>query len=73
MDANNEILNILKQRTEDITLKKYVLKIMQEKTNTFQYTRDVIHKLYNDAKAEMTRFDTPNPLLDAILNKLMVA
>lgn len=72
-DANNEILNILKQRTEDVTLKKYVLKFMREKTNTFEYTQEVMQGLFNDAKTEMARFDTPNPLLEAILNKLMVA
>ena len=71
-DANNEILNILKQRTEDVTLKKHVLKIMREKTRTFEYTRDVIQRLYADAKIEMAKFDTANPLLEAILNKLTV-
>jgi geranylgeranyl diphosphate synthase type 3 len=71
-EANNEVLNILKQRTEDITLKKRVLKIMRERTKTFEYTRDVVHKLFNDAKVEMAKFNKSNPMLDAILNKLNV-
>jgi geranylgeranyl diphosphate synthase type 3 len=71
-EANNEVLNILKQRTEDVNLKKRVLKIMRERTKTFDYTREVIHKLYDEAKVEMARFEKSNPMLDAILNKLNV-
>jgi hypothetical protein len=66
------VLNILKQKTEDINLKKRVLKIMRERTKTFEYTRDVIHKHFADAKVEMAKFDKSNPMLDAILNKLNV-
>jgi geranylgeranyl diphosphate synthase type 3 len=71
-EANNEVLNILKQKTEDVNLKKRVLKIMRERTKTFEYTRDVIHQLFDEAKVEMQKFSRSNPMLDAILNKLNI-
>lgn len=45
---------------------------MREKTNTFEYTKEVIQRLHNEAKLEMARFDEANPLLNAILDKLLV-
>jgi hypothetical protein len=46
---------------------------MREKTHTFEYTKEVIQKLYNEAQNEMTKFEEPNPLLEDILNRLIVA
>jgi geranylgeranyl diphosphate synthase type 3 len=71
-EGNNEILNILKQKTEDPALKRVVLNIMRNKTKTFDYTREVIQRLHAEAMAEIAKFEPANPLLNKILSKLMV-
>jgi geranylgeranyl diphosphate synthase type 3 len=71
-EGNNEVLNILKQKTENPALKNVVLNVMRNKTKTFDYTREVIQRLHQEAAAEVARFETPNPLLNAILSKLTV-
>eukprot|EP00163_Fabomonas_tropica_P011229 TRINITY_DN2182_c0_g1_i2.p1 TRINITY_DN2182_c0_g1~~TRINITY_DN2182_c0_g1_i2.p1 ORF type:complete len:234 (+),score=30.61 TRINITY_DN2182_c0_g1_i2:279-980(+) len=44
---DHRLSNILSQRTEDVSLKKYVVQIMEE-TGSFDYTLKVIEKLKDD-------------------------
>ena len=40
--TNKEIINILKQKTTDVTLKEYAVNYMRNETHSFQYCEDVI-------------------------------
>lgn len=52
-DTNNkEIINILKQKTTDYTLKKYAVDYMRNSTNSFKYTKNVL-KCYCDVARKM--------------------
>ncbi|KAF8545486.1 isoprenoid synthase domain-containing protein [Trichophaea hybrida] len=69
--SNMQLLNILKQRTEQEEIKKYAVAYMDEKTGSFEYTRMVLAEL--DAKAkDLLESLGGNPLLSAILDKMRV-
>jgi len=69
--SNMQLLNILKQRTEQEDVKKYAVAYMDEKTDSFEYTRMVLAEL--DAKArDLLESHGGNPLLSAILDKMRV-
>lgn len=52
-DTNNkEIINILKQKTTDYTLKKYAVDYMRNSTSSFEYTKNVL-KCYCDVARKM--------------------
>lgn len=72
--ANRQILNVLKQRPADLATKQYAVSYMRNVTNSFDYTIDVLERLYAQACAEMQRLesqlDIPNPGLKAILEAL---
>lgn len=40
--GNKELLNILKQKTKDVSLKTYAVEYMERATNTFAHTRAVL-------------------------------
>nr|XP_034830082.1 geranylgeranyl pyrophosphate synthase-like [Maniola hyperantus] len=65
----NQILHILRQRTEDVYLKKYCVSLL-EKTGSLQYTRGVLEDLDRSARAEVARLGG-NPDLEAVLDELM--
>lgn len=64
----HEILEILKQRTEDIELKKHCVQLLED-AGSFAYTRDILKKLYEDARAEIVKLG-PNKSMDILLNEL---
>jgi hypothetical protein len=43
---------------------------MRNTTKTFEYTEGVLKSLNQEAKAEIAGFELPNPLLNALLEKL---
>lgn len=52
-DTNNkEIINILKQKTTDHSLKKYAVDYMRNSTKSFDYTKNVL-KCYCDVARKM--------------------
>ncbi|CAH2241852.1 jg16241 [Pararge aegeria aegeria] len=65
----SQILNILRQRTQDVQLKKYCVSLL-EKVGSLQYTRDVLAKLDRAARAEVARLGG-NPQMEAVLDELM--
>lgn len=65
---DREILNILKQRTNDIEVKKYCVHLL-EKAGSFEYTRNVLNKLKAEIQQEVNNLG-PNKYMDAILNEL---
>lgn len=65
---DQEILEILKQRTEDVELKKRCVKLLEE-AGSFAYTRGILKKLYQEAKIELAKLG-PNQDMDLLLNEL---
>ncbi|KAA8902589.1 isoprenoid synthase domain-containing protein [Sphaerosporella brunnea] len=71
-DPNNlQLLNILKQRTENEDVKKYAVTYMEEKTGTFAYTRMVLAELDQKAR-QLLEAHGGNEHLSRILDKMRV-
>lgn len=66
---NNQLLNILKQRTEDYEIKSYAIQLMN-KTNSFEYTREFLDKVEKEAREEIARLKG-NPAVEKILDYLV--
>jgi len=69
--TNLQLLNILKQRTEQEDVKKYAVTYMDEKTDSFAYTRTVLAELDVEAR-ELVAAHGGNPVLLKILDKMRV-
>lgn len=65
---NMELLNILKQHTQQVEVKKYAVKYM-EKMGSFEYTLEVIQE-FNRKAREMVESHGGNPLLEKILDMM---
>ncbi|TMW46775.1 hypothetical protein DOY81_008144 [Sarcophaga bullata] len=66
---DKQVLHILRQRTQDIEVKKYCIRLL-EKLGSFKYTREVLEKLDNEARAEVNRLGG-NPYMEILLDKLL--
>ncbi|XP_052740716.1 terpene synthase [Bicyclus anynana] len=64
-----EIMNILRQRTQDNELKKHCVSLL-EKAGSLQYTRDMLQDLDRTLRAEVVRLGG-NPAMEAVLDELM--
>ncbi|KAL8730352.1 MAG: hypothetical protein Q9166_004117 [cf. Caloplaca sp. 2 TL-2023] len=69
-DGNNELLNILKQRTEDVRLKAQAVWYMQTETDSFEYTSGKLRELHAIARARLAAVGPPNEPFEQILVKL---
>ncbi|XP_018308379.1 geranylgeranyl pyrophosphate synthase [Mycetomoellerius zeteki] len=65
---DRQIINILRQRTKDIEVKRYCVKLLK-KFGSFEYTRNVLEELESTARAEIKRLGG-NALLVKILDGL---
>ncbi|XP_050669647.1 terpene synthase-like [Leptidea sinapis] len=63
------VLNILKQKTNDLTLKQYCVSLL-EQAGSLQYTRDLLTKLDSELRDEIKKFGG-NPPLEAVLDDLL--
>ncbi|CAK1598494.1 unnamed protein product [Parnassius mnemosyne] len=68
-NADNQVLHILRQRTRDVEVKRYCVSLL-ERLGSFQYTRDALHALDSEARAEVARLGG-NPLLESLLDELL--
>jgi len=68
---DKQVINILRQRTEDNDLKRHAVQCM-ERLGSFSYTETVLNELVSQAKAEIERLGG-NILLGAIVDKLAQA
>lgn len=59
---------VIKQRTKDIEIKKFAVKLMEEK-GSFDYTLGVLEKLNLESRKEVEELGK-NPHLIALLNEL---
>ncbi|CAL7936110.1 unnamed protein product [Xylocopa violacea] len=64
-----QIMNILRQRTKDIEVKRYCINLL-EKFGSFAYTRTVLEELDKKARDEVERLGG-NPLLLKVLDDLL--
>lgn len=65
------LLEILKQKTEDIELKKYALTIM-EKTGSFEYTKKVLAECEVKIREELQKLGG-NKMLEGLMDQLSKA
>ncbi|CAH2241851.1 jg16240 [Pararge aegeria aegeria] len=64
-----EILDILRQRTQDVAVKKHCIALL-DKVGSLQYTRGVLENLDRSARAEVARLGG-NPDMEAVLDELL--
>lgn len=67
--GDNQVLHILRQRTRDVEVKRYCISLL-EKLGSFQYTRDCLQELDNEARREVRRIGG-NPHLEDLLDELL--
>lgn len=60
---DREIMNILRQRTKDIEVKKYCVHLLDE-AGSFEYTLSVLKKLKYEIEAEVTRLGSNEHILN---------
>jgi len=65
--ANRQLMSILRQRTEDVALKRFAIELV-EKSGSFAYTREVLLKLEADLLTEIERLGG-NPMLVKVVEK----
>ncbi|KYM92503.1 Geranylgeranyl pyrophosphate synthase [Atta colombica] len=65
---DRQIINIVRQRTKDIEVKRHCIKLL-ERFGSFKYTRNVLEELDSTARIEIERLGG-NPLLVKILDEL---
>ncbi|GHJ84276.1 hypothetical protein NliqN6_0678 [Naganishia liquefaciens] len=70
--TDRQILNILQKRTQDHALKVHAVQIMQERTGSFRYTRQVMSQLQEQVRKEIARLGG-NELLEKIVGSLEVS
>ncbi|XP_043252452.1 geranylgeranyl pyrophosphate synthase-like [Colletes gigas] len=66
---DRQLMNILRQRTKDIEVKRYCVNLL-EKFGSFAYTRGVLEELDKKARDEVKRLGG-NPLLIQVLDELL--
>ncbi|KAM3589286.1 hypothetical protein VKS41_000154 [Umbelopsis sp. WA50703] len=69
--SNRQLLNILKQKSTSVELKRFGLQLL-EKTNTFNYCLDFLRDMEQQARDEIRQLGT-NPKLEKILDLLSVS
>ena len=70
--ANNQVSNVLRQRTEATTLKQQAVSYMAQVTHSFEYTKCFIRELLDQLDAMLGRLEPRNEVLEATLRKLTV-
>lgn len=67
---DREIMNILRQRTNNIDVKKYCVQLLDE-AGSFEYTRGVLYKLKDEIEAEVTKLGS-NQYIASVLAELPI-
>ncbi|CAH0729178.1 unnamed protein product, partial [Brenthis ino] len=65
---SEEILKILRQRTRDVSLKKYFVSLLNT-LGSLQYTRHVMEEMDREARAMVSKLGG-NPIMEAVLDDL---
>ncbi|KAL8662634.1 MAG: hypothetical protein Q9202_004592 [Teloschistes flavicans] len=69
-DGNSELVNILKQHTEDIRLKAQAVWYMQSETDSFEYTKQKLKSLHAEARTTLSRTGPYNEAFEQVMTKL---
>ncbi|KAK6513329.1 geranylgeranyl pyrophosphate synthetase [Arthrobotrys megalospora] len=69
--TNLQIINILKQQTQDDGVKQYAVAYMRDQTKSFEYTESILNDLHEQAARLLDSFGE-NVALKAILEKLKI-
>jgi len=69
--SNTQVINILRQHSQDDGVKEYAVSYMRDHTKSFEYTESVLRDLHEQATALLSTYGR-NPALLAILEKLKV-
>lgn len=64
-----KFLDILRQRTRDVEVKKYCVSLL-EKLGSFKYTRETLESLDKEARNEVELLG-PNPIMNQLLDELL--
>lgn len=67
---DREIMNILRQRTNDVEVKKYCVHLLDE-AGSFEYTRCVLQKLRDEIEAEIIRLGS-NKYMHNLMDELSI-
>ncbi|KAL8863914.1 MAG: hypothetical protein Q9198_010234 [Flavoplaca austrocitrina] len=67
---NNELLQILKMRTEDRVMKFHAIEYMETVTHSFDYTRATLRDLHKEAQKNVSMIQPSNDLVERILSAL---
>ena len=70
--ANNEVSNVLRQRTEATALKQQAMSYMAHVTHSFDYTKSFIRELLDRLDAMLRGLEPRNELLETTLRNLTV-
>ena len=68
--ANSEIINILRARPTDNKMKDMAVNVLENSTGSLAYTRMILDRLHSEARAAIRLIGTPNPAVEALLDKL---
>jgi geranylgeranyl diphosphate synthase type 3 len=66
--GDHQVINILRQRTEDVDLKKHCVECLK-KTGSLAYTEKVLDGIVAEARGEIDRLGG-NPILSKIIDAL---
>lgn len=72
-DGNSELLNILKQHTEDVRLKAQAVWYMQSETDSFEYTKQKVRSLHTEARSILSKTGPHNEGFEQIMTKLTMS
>ncbi|KAL9582023.1 MAG: hypothetical protein Q9212_003539 [Teloschistes hypoglaucus] len=72
-DGNSELLNILKQHTEDVRLKAQAVWYMQSETDSFEYTKQKVRSLHTEARSIISKTGPHNQSFEQIMTKLALS
>ncbi len=65
---DNRIINILRQRTTDVEVKKYCVRLLEE-AGSFKYTKEVLVSLDDQVRREVKKLGG-NEVLDTVMDEL---
>jgi len=66
---DTQVLNILRQRTQDVEVKRYCVKLL-EKFGSFDYTRSTLRKIDEEIRREVEELGE-NPLMMELLDEML--
>jgi len=67
-DSGDRVIKILRQRTQDIEVKKYCIKLIED-SGSFQYTKEVLRDLDTNIRSEIDKLGG-NPVLSRVMDEL---